>query len=60
VKEKIMSNQANNPDTPKQQDESSAYKTTKETKLDRIAHEAASRAVKRQQRYDKEHTIFTK
>jgi hypothetical protein len=55
-----MSSRANNPDTPKQQDESSAYKTTKETKLDRIAHEAASRAVKRQQRDDKEHNIFTK
>jgi hypothetical protein len=55
-----MSNQTNDTDTPKQQGESSATATTKETKLARIANEAARRAVERQQRYDKEHNIFTK
>ncbi|HEY4049262.1 MAG TPA: hypothetical protein VGM27_20570 [Acidobacteriaceae bacterium] len=55
-----MSNEINNPDTADQQADSGAPKTTKETKVDRIANEVASRAVKRQQRYDKEHNIFTK
>jgi hypothetical protein len=54
-----MPSQTNSPATPKEQDNSSASKTAKETKVDRIANEAARRAVKRQQRYDQEHNIFT-
>jgi hypothetical protein len=42
------------------QDNSDAATTGKEAKLDRIANEVASRAGKRQQRYDREHNIFTK
>jgi hypothetical protein len=42
------------------QDKSDAAATGKEAKLDRIANEVASRAGKRQQRYDREHNIFTK
>ena len=55
-----MSDQTSNPNTPKQQDDSSASIIKKETKLDRLANEAARRGVKRQQRYDREHNIFTK
>jgi hypothetical protein len=54
-----MPNQTDTPDVPRQ-DNSGAATTAKETKLDRIANEAASRAAKRQQRYDQEHDIFTK
>jgi hypothetical protein len=53
-----MPNQTNSPETPTQQD--SNVTTNKETKLGRLANEAASRAAKRQQRYDQEHDIFTK
>jgi hypothetical protein len=55
-----MSSQTNSPDTPGQQDNPNVSKAAQETKLDRVANEPASRAVKRQQRYDKEHNIFTK
>jgi hypothetical protein len=54
-----MPNQTNSPNTPSQPDES-AVTTSKETRLDRIADEAASRAVEREQRYDQAHDIFTK
>ena len=53
-----MPSQTKSPETPIQQD--SPVTARKETKLDRIANEAASRAAKRQQRYDREHDIFTK
>lgn len=55
-----MPSQANGPDTPGQQENVSTPATAKETKIGRLADEAASRAVKRQQRYDREHNIFTK
>ena len=55
-----MSTQIDSPDTPEEQDNPSASKTAKETNLDRIAKQAAGRAVKRQQRYEHEHNIFTK
>ena len=60
-----MLNQTDNPYMPKQQGDSSAptiAKATKvkKTKLDRIANQAARRAVERQQRYDQQHNIFTK
>jgi hypothetical protein len=53
-----MPSQAENPETPIQQD--SHATTSKETKLSRLANEAARRAAKRQQRYDQEHNIFSK
>ncbi len=55
-----MSIQNETQDTLTQQHDSATAETPKETKLDRIANEAAGRAVKRQQRYDREHNIFTK
>ena len=45
-------------ETPTQQD--LPVTTSNETKLGRLANEAASRAAKREQRYDQEHDIFTK
>jgi hypothetical protein len=53
-----MPNQTKSPETPIQHD--SHVTTSKETKLSRLANEAASRAGKRQQRYDQEHDIFVK
>jgi hypothetical protein len=53
-----MPNPTDTDETPGQ-DSSDAATTTKETKLDRIANEVASHAVKRQQRFDREHEIFT-
>jgi hypothetical protein len=41
------------------QDDSDVPATDKKANLDRIANEAAKRAVKREQRYDREHNIFT-
>jgi hypothetical protein len=52
-----MPSQKKSPETPTPQD---VPVKTKETNLGRLAHEAASRAAKRQQRYDQEHGIFTK
>jgi hypothetical protein len=54
-----MPNQTNSLNTPSQPDESPVT-TSKETRSDRIANEAASRAAKREQRYDQAHDIFTK
>ena len=51
--------QTDTPDIPREGN-SDAATTGKEAKLDRIANEAASRAGKRQLRYDQEHNIFTK
>jgi hypothetical protein len=53
-----MPNQTKSPETSIQPD--FTVSTSKETKLDRLANEAASRAAKREQRYDQEHGIFTK
>jgi hypothetical protein len=58
-----MPNHTDSPNTPRQQDDRSApttAKRAKETKLDRIAGRAARRALERQQRYDRQHNIFTK
>ena len=52
-----MPSQTKNPETPSQED--STVSTSKETKLGRLASQAASRAKKREQRYDQEHEIFT-
>lgn len=54
-----MPDQTETPEIPRQ-DGSDTAPTGKEARLDRVAKEAASRAVKRQQRYDQEHNIFTK
>jgi hypothetical protein len=54
-----MTNQTDTQDIPRQEN-SDVATTGKEAKLDRIANEAASRAGKRQRRYDQEHNLFTK
>jgi hypothetical protein len=53
-----MPNDTDTENTPGQ-DRSDAATTVKETKLDRIANEVASHAVKREQRCDRDHEIFT-
>ncbi|MGC2404165.1 MAG: hypothetical protein WA510_30510 [Acidobacteriaceae bacterium] len=53
-----MPDQTSDPETPIQQD--FPVTTSHETKLDRLANEAAGRAAKREQRYDQAHDIFTK
>jgi hypothetical protein len=52
-----MPRQTKSPETPIQQD--LPVTTGKETTLDRLANQAASRAAKTEQRYDQEHDIFT-
>ena len=51
-----MSSETKNPETPSQED--SPVATSKKTKLDRLANEAASRGKKREQRYDLENNTF--
>ena len=51
-----MSSQTKNSETPSQED--SPVETSKETNLDRLANEAASRGKKREQRYDLENNTF--
>jgi hypothetical protein len=46
--------------TPTQQDDFSPAETTNEKQLDRIADEMAKRGETREQRYDRDHDIFTK
>ena len=53
-----MPEQTKSRETPTQQD--FPVSTGEETNLDRLADEAATRAAKREQRYDQEHDIFTK
>jgi len=53
-----MPRQTKSPETPIQRD--FPVTTSKETKLDRLANEAASRAARTEQHYDQEHDIFTK
>jgi hypothetical protein len=53
-----MPRETESPETLIQQDR--PVTTSKETKLDHLANEAASRAAKREQRYDQERNIFTK
>jgi hypothetical protein len=55
-----MPTETDSPDTPSEQNNPSTSETARETNLNRIANQAASRAGKRQQRYDQEHNIFTK
>jgi hypothetical protein len=53
-----MVNHTDSADTPEQNSPDAAT-TDKETRLDRIANEVASHAVKREQRFDRNHEIFT-
>jgi len=53
-----MPRQTKSPETPSQ--EASPITTSKETNLERLANEAANRSAKREQRYDRDHNIFTK
>jgi len=54
-----MANEFETKETPKPQNESSETQAVQQ-KLNRIANKAAKRAAERQQRYDAEHSIFTK
>ena len=54
-----MSIQADNTNKPKQ-DIPTPAETTEEKKIDRVADEAAEKAGKTEQRYDRDHNIFTK
>jgi phosphoenolpyruvate synthase/pyruvate phosphate dikinase len=58
--EKIMTNQTDNADVPRQEEDLSNSKAAEQAKMDRIANELAERAIKVEQRYDREHGIFTK
>jgi hypothetical protein len=53
-----MPEQSDTTYTPRE-DESAVPATDEQAKLDRVANEAAKRAVKREQRYDRDHNIFT-
>jgi hypothetical protein len=53
-----MPDQTKSQETPRQED--FPVTTSKETKLNRLANDAASRAARREQLYDQEHDIFTK
>ena len=60
-----MPNYTDSPYTSTEQDDPSPSTTakiteTKEIKINRIANEAAGRALKRQQLYERQHSIFTK
>jgi hypothetical protein len=55
-----MSSQPGNPDGSKQKEDPRDPKSAEEKELDSMADEAAERAGKEEQRYDKEHNIFTK
>lgn len=53
-----MSEQFENPEAVKHEDEIPS--TTAEQKIQHIANEAAGKAAKTEQRYEADHTIFTK
>lgn len=55
-----MSDKAESPKIPKQQDRSEDSETPADKDLDRIADEAAQRAGETEKRYDQSHDIFTK
>lgn len=55
----MMSIQADNTNTPKQ-DNSPIDETPEGKRLNRAADEAAEKAGKTEQRYDRDHNIFTK
>ncbi len=53
-----MSNQFENPEEAKVEDET-AQKESSNEKVQHVAEEAAGKAAKTEQKYDKDHTIFT-
>jgi hypothetical protein len=55
-----MPNETDQSATPEPRDGSSDSQKAVQEKLERVAEKAARRAGKRQQRYDGEHSIFTK
>jgi hypothetical protein len=55
-----MTNEIDRLNTRQVQDESTGLKKAVRERLNRIANKAAKQAVKRQQRYDGKHGIFTK
>jgi hypothetical protein len=55
-----MRRQTDNPNVSRQPDHVLNSRTVEEKELDRAADEAAERAGKEEQRYDEEHSIFTK
>jgi hypothetical protein len=57
---KTMRRQTDNPNVSRQQDHVPNSRTVEEKESDRTADEAAERAGKEEQRYDEEHSIFTK
>ena len=54
-----MPTQANNTTTPNR-DSTTPAETPDEKQLDRVADEAAEKAGNTEQRYDRDHNIFTK
>jgi hypothetical protein len=55
-----MHSETNQSDESRQQDSPIDSTTVEQEKLDRLANEWAERAEKREQRYDRDHHIFTK
>ena len=55
-----MPAEINNPEIPKEKNDSSASDVEEQQKLDRIADKAARRGEEAERRYDGEHDIFTK
>jgi hypothetical protein len=53
-----MANQFENPEETKAIDETVVNETKKET-IDRLAEEAAVKATKSEQKFDKDHKLFT-
>jgi hypothetical protein len=54
-----MAHQFENPKATKLEDETISEESPKE-KIERVAEEAAAKAAKAEQKYDKDHTIFSK
>ena len=54
-----MSKQFENPEATKLEDETVSDEVA-EKKIDRVAEKAAEKAAKTEQRYDKDHIIFSK
>jgi len=59
-KEKNDAQANRQPNVSRQQDHVPNSRTVEEKELDRVADEAAERVGKEEQRYDEEHSIFTK
>ena len=55
-----MHSETDQSDESRQQENPSDSRTVEQKKLDRLANEAAERAERTEQRYDRDHDIFTK